>query len=134
MTAVFSQAGGSRCCCMSEGEFLEGEGAALFEDGDEAAEMGRGHVGLQRWLVLPCFDDFDVVVGGEACECLVGHASGIVEREFDEFDGGVDGFLAERAVGDFKKTVQSYHNLLMLYGYTHFMINVFHSAFVVLWL
>ena len=60
--------------------------------------------------------------------------SGVVERELDEFDGGVDGFLAERAVGDFKKTVQSYHNLIMFYGYTHFMINVFNSAFVVLWL
>lgn len=63
---IFSQAGGSRSYCMSEGEFLEGEGAALFEDGDEAAEVGRGHVRLEGWLVLPCFYDFDVVVGGEA--------------------------------------------------------------------
>ena len=95
---------------MSECEFLEGKGAALFEDGDEAAEVGRVHVGLQGGLVLPGLDDFDMVVGAEAAEGLVRNAAGIVEREFDELDGGVDGFLSERAVCNFKKTVQAYHN------------------------
>ena len=62
-----------------ECEFFECEVTALLEFGHKTFEVCRFAVRFKAFLILPCFDDLDMIIGCKAAKCFIAYATFIVE-------------------------------------------------------